>query len=49
MDARAIGEATGKWIWDTVTIPFDWATPTATDKEFDPEDQAEQAAIPQGQ
>ncbi len=48
MDVGEIGEATGRWIWDTVTIPFDW-TSDEKEEELEPADQAEQAIIPQGQ
>lgn len=49
MDVGEIGEATGRWIWDTVTIPFAWTSDDKASKErFEPEDLEEQATIPQG-
>jgi hypothetical protein len=48
MDAGEIGEATGKWIWDTVTIPFFWNS-SIDSEENDSEDGEVLTPITQGQ
>lgn len=35
LSPSAIGEATGKWILDTITLPFDWMLPEKIDKDDD--------------
>ncbi|MDA3970870.1 MAG: AsmA-like C-terminal domain-containing protein [Desulfobulbaceae bacterium] len=50
LDSSAVGQATGKWIWETVTFPFGWTfEEEKTTPKNKPRDQTEQAIIPQGE
>lgn len=49
LSPSAIGEATGKWILDTITLPFDWMIPDKPDtgtKQDPALDQGPQESIP---
>ena len=47
MDAGEIGSATGRWIWDTVTIPFNVGSSKKSEEPLDIDDIETQAIIPQ--
>ncbi len=46
LSPSAIGEATGKWILDTITLPFGWMIPG--NKEISPEQRPQQTPVPNG-
>ena len=46
LSPSAIGEATGKWILDTITLPFGWMIPD--NKEKSPEQGPQQPPVPNG-
>jgi hypothetical protein len=46
MDTGEIGESTKKWIWDTITIPFDWQSTSKPPEKSSDQQQNQKEQVP---